>query len=165
MMRNESGIRLKHVARPKYAEEFKSTERAGMTPWEVAMLVQSSEVDPEVYKTVYYVRAARPDFAATMANNYWTQWEKKDMGLEFEKYPDTVDQAAVLCLDEGDWAELWEEAQRYRHRFAGMIENPSVFTFWKPGYGVVDKKPLARVGEVPAGWQMAGGGIIHPPIN
>lgn len=157
-------VRIKHRARPKYAEELTSTESPGVTPWEVVMLVQPSEFDPEIYKTVYFVRAATPYQAAILANQFWTQWEKVDMGLEFSRYPDTVDQAGVTCLDEGDWKEAWQEAQRYKHRYAGMKENPSVFAFWKPGYGVVDKRPLSRVGDLPAGWQVAGGGIIHPGV-
>lgn len=159
---SHAGVNIRHVDRPRYAEEFTSDERPDMTPWEVVMLVKASALTDEAYKTLYFVRASSPYLAAVLANQTWTTWEKNDLGLQHEAYPDTVDQAGVQRLQEPEWRECWKEAQRYRHRFLGMRENPSVFTFWKPGYGVVDKKPLTRVGDIPPGWKMASGGIIHP---
>jgi len=144
MGKHSGSVNIKQVARPKHVEEFSLKEDAQFQPWEVVMLVQPERYDPRLYKTIYYVRAplGQPGSAAVMANRCWLQWEKIDKGFKFQPYPDTVEQAGVSRMTEEEWSYVWIEAQRYEHNYEGMKENPSVFTFRKPGYGEEDGKRL-----------------------
>jgi hypothetical protein len=132
---------MRRVLKPKHAEEHSTKESNQFRAWEVVMLVQPEEMDPRIYKTLYYVRARLPEHAATAANAYWQRWEKEDN-------PDTVDQAGITKLDDEDYLEVWERAQTFPHRFVGMKDNPSAFTYWEPGYGQEDGRRLPLISSI-----------------
>ena len=96
-------------------------------------MVKPSELDPATYPYYVYIRAGAPDQAAMMAHQLWVQWEKKDKGLEFSRYPDVEDLGAGQGMSEDQFQEKWKEAQNYSYRYVGMRENPSAFAFMKPG--------------------------------
>jgi len=136
MGKSESALRFKAIARPKHTEEISGDEAAIHSTWEIMMMIKPKEIDEFCYPTYYYMRAGNGQQAAMMAHQLWSRWEKVDKGLEFHRYPDVEEMGAGRGIEEAEFQEKWKEAQRYEHQYVGMRENPSAFTFRKPGYGV-----------------------------
>lgn len=56
-----------------------------------------------------------PNYAAAIADTLWRRWEKPPTpeGQVPSSWPDTVDVADIIELDEGDWDEYLAAAHRY----------------------------------------------------
>jgi len=97
-------------------------------PYLVHLYVQDSRFAPDVRPVAYFIRASRhnPDSvdrnvvvgaeqAGQIAEALWQKWErpKPADGSAPPPYPDTVGQASITALDEGDWFEFWKQARRH----------------------------------------------------
>lgn len=94
------------------------------------MLIKPSELSDHTFPVFYYIRAQKPQEAAMMAARQWLSWEKKDLGLEFHKFPDIEEAGAGCGIDERDFQEKWKAAQASGDfKYVGMRENPTLFTY------------------------------------
>lgn len=110
----------------------KGSEHRRFSPWAVTVPVRVSDIDPRVHETTYYIRAGQGHLAAQMAATLWMRWEKvgKRLGRAID-YPDVEGHCEATALDDKDFAEAWEEAQRAPIIFrAGNKLNPMAFTFY-----------------------------------
>jgi len=127
---HEGGIRIKRVARPRHPEQLSGKESGRFQAFWVRLPVLVAKGEEPIMRD-YCARAPHPGDAATLCEKMWNIWEKNERGLKGREYPEVDGYGGVVCLDEGDWAEKLREARAHRHRFQGMPENPSVFTWWK----------------------------------
>jgi hypothetical protein len=63
----------------------------------------------------------------------WKRWEKNDIGLGDQQYPDIEENGVIECIDEDDFKKAYAAAKKYKlpHAVAGDPKNPTVFTCFK----------------------------------
>ena len=101
-------------------------------PWRCKLMVQTNS-QGDMEPAMYYVRAGNPQAACMMAERYWTQWEKKDIGLGRQQYPDVLEIGYAEVIDESDWDASWKEVQKYEFAFRAVEDEdepgfPMLFT-------------------------------------
>ncbi len=101
-------------------------------PWKVTLLVQPSLLAPELVPVVYYVRG-KPDEVGNIAYLMWKRWEKDDLGLSDQQYPDVEEAGQIECIDEQDFMLAYRDVLKYKlpHALAGNPIKPTVFTCFK----------------------------------
>ena len=99
-------------------------------PWRIILKVRPSLLAVELKPVVYYIRGSNPQAACMMASKLWTKWEKYDIGLGEQEYPDVEDFGEAMCIDEQDFRNAYKEAKKYKlkMRAAGDLKDPSAFT-------------------------------------
>lgn len=146
MGRSQSVLGFRPIAKPKYAEEISGEEHAVFQPWEIMMCVRPSELVDDTYPVYYYIRAGNPEHAGFMAIKQWMEWEKKELGLEFHRFPDVEEAGAGRGLDEKEYMEAWKRAKASGDfKYIGMRENPTLFTFGLRKRGLKEKGPTIVV--------------------
>jgi hypothetical protein len=105
---------------------------AAAQPWRVLLQVRPSLLATELQPVIYYVRG-RVDEVGNIAYLMWKRWEKADVGLGGEQYPDIEENGIIECIDEDDFKSAYKEIKKYRlpYAAAGNPKNPTVFTCFK----------------------------------
>ena len=105
---------------------------ADAQPWRVLLQVRPSLLATDLEPVVYYVRG-RVDEVGNLAYLMWKRWEKTDIGLEDQQYPDVEENGIVECIDEDDFQKAYADIKKYSlpHAAAGNPKNPTVFTCFK----------------------------------
>ncbi len=98
-------------------------------PWRVTLLVRDHLLSAELKPVVYYVRGL-VDAVGSIAYMKWNEWEKRDVGLKDEQYPEVEDYGTVEAVDEQDFMSSYMDIKKYKlpHAVAGNPANPTVFT-------------------------------------
>lgn len=73
-----------------------------------------------------------PQIAAYTANQLWAKWEKPPtpVGQVPSPWPDTVDRADVIEIDEGDWVEYLKSAHKYSKKDTYFCVGPPRFPLY-----------------------------------
>lgn len=101
-------------------------------PWRVLLQVRPSLLATDLEPVIYYVRG-KVDEVGNIAYLMWKRWEKDDIGLKDEQYPDIEENGIVECIDEDDFKRAYSEIKKYDlpYAAAGNPNNPTVFTCFK----------------------------------
>lgn len=101
-------------------------------PWRVLLQVRPSLLAADLQPVIYYVRG-RVDEVGNIAYLMWRRWEKLDIGLGDQQYPDVEENGIVECIDEDDFKRAYADIKKYNlpHAAAGNPNNPTVFTCFK----------------------------------
>ena len=70
-------------------------------PWRVLLQVRPSLLATDLQPIIYYVRG-RVDEVGNIAYMMWKRWEKDEIGLGDQQYPDVEENGIVECIDEED---------------------------------------------------------------
>lgn len=99
-------------------------------PWRVTLRVRRTLLDVDMAPVVYYVRGKNPHAVCMMAAKLWEKWEKQDVGLASNPYPDVEECGFAECVDEHDFKSAYRDILKYTlaARVAGDITDPSAFT-------------------------------------
>lgn len=105
---------------------------ADAQPWRVLLQVRPSLLATDLQPVVYYVRG-RVAEVGNIAYLMWKRWEKNDIGLGDEQYPDVEENGIVECIDEDDFKKAYAAVLKHNlpHAVAGNPKNPTVFTCFK----------------------------------
>lgn len=73
-----------------------------------------------------------PTISAHIANALWQKWEGPVVppGTKRPEYPDTVDQADIMEIDEGDWIEYLRAAHKYSKKDTYCCVGPPRFPLY-----------------------------------
>lgn len=105
---------------------------ADAQPWRVLLQVRPSLLAADLQPVIYYVRG-RVDQVGNIAYMMWKRWEKDDVGLGDQQYPDVEENGIVECIDEDDFTKAYAAVKKHNlpHAAAGNPKNPTVFTCFK----------------------------------
>lgn len=120
------------MSKPKKPRRQIVAGTSAAQPWRVLMLVRPSLLAADLQPVVYYVRG-RVDEVGNIAYLMWKRWEKDDIGLQGQQYPDIEENGIVECIDEDDFKKAYADVVKYKlpHAAAGNPANPTVFTCFK----------------------------------
>lgn len=101
-------------------------------PWRCKLMVQVNDKG-DLTSAIYYVRARDPQKACMVAERWWQQWEKTDIGLKQYSFPDVVEVGFAEVIDENDWDNAWQDTQKYKLRYRAVEDEnepgfPMLFT-------------------------------------
>ncbi len=98
-------------------------------PWKVTLLVRPSLLADNLAPVVYFVRGL-PTEVGNIAYLMWKRWEKDDVGLSDQQYPDVEEAGQIECIDEQDFMLAYRDVLKYNlpHAVAGNPIKPTVFT-------------------------------------
>jgi len=87
----------------------------------------------DMESVIYYVRAGDPQKACMIAERWWSKWEKEDIGLKRQEFPDVLEIGYAECIDENDWENAWIDTKKYELAFRAVEDesepgHPMLFT-------------------------------------
>lgn len=101
-------------------------------PWKVTLFVRPSLLATDLEPVVYFVRGINTE-VGNIAYLMWKRWEKDDVGLGEQQYPDVEEAGQIECIDEQDFMCAYRDILKYKlpHAVAGNPIKPTVFTCFK----------------------------------